>query len=330
MYKIYLHKGDLNEATSFYLEIIKSALIRRGKTVEVTFSLNALSAEDFVITIQAKAFAEVWLRNRKQKIINWYQGIVPEEAMCTFEGSISKYGRYLFWNLLEILALKKALGNIFVSDAMLVHYRHKYKYSKDNFFIMPCFNQELKLSSFSEKKYSVPSFVYAGSLSRWQCIDKTLFLYGKIKKHLPNATLTILTKEIERAKNLCKQYGVEAVVKFIPSIELQDELCHYKYGFIVRDDIAVNNVATPTKMNSYMAAGVIPVYSDVVADFKKVFHDLNYVISFKKIDEAIDKILHIEKIGIDCNLMKLEYKKVFDTYYSVDNYVEPLGRFLTK
>lgn len=330
MYKIYLRKGDLNEATSFYVEIIRKALIKLGEVVEVINSLDLLSSQDFVITIQAKAFVEVWLRNRKQNIINWYQGIVPEEAMCMFENSLTKYFRYLFWNILEIVALNNAKGNIFVSDAMLVHYRHKYKYKKDNFFIMPCFNQNLKLASFTEEKYSRPSFVYAGSLSRWQCIDETLILYGSIKKRLPKATLTILTKETKRARMLCDKYEVEATVKFVPSAELQNELSCYKYGFIVRDNIAVNNVATPTKMNSYMAAGVIPIYSDVIGDFQKVFNGLKYVIPFVQFDEAMEKVLRMEQDRIDCNYIKIEYKKIFDSYYSTDSYIESLGHFFIK
>lgn len=329
MYKIYLYKGDLNEATSFYIDIIRRALIRMDKNVDIIYSLDSLDSNDTVITIQAKAFAEVLLKNRKQNIINWYQGIVPEEAMCMFEKSISKYFRYLLWYLLEKIALKNAKGNIFVSEAMLLHYQHKYKYKKDNYYIMPCFNQELRLSSFTEEKYKTPSFVYAGSLSRWQCIENTLILYREIKRRLPNASLTILTREIEKAKVLCKKYEVEATVKFIPSTELQNVLSCYKYGFIVRDDIAVNNVATPTKMNSYMAAGVIPIYSDVIGDFKKIFRDLKYVIPFLDFKEAIEKILEIEKNGINCECIKSEYKKIFDSYYSTDRYIESLGHFLT-
>ena len=55
----------------------------------------------------------------------------------------------------------------------------------------------------------------------------------------PQATLTILTKEKEKAASLCHKYGVKAEIKFVPSSELQQVLGAYKYGFIVRDDIAV-------------------------------------------------------------------------------------------
>ena len=199
--------------------------------------------------------------------------------MCQFENSLSKYFRKALWEFLERFALKHAEKIFFVSETMLGHYKRKYGYAKKNHFIMPCFNQELDLSCFTVDKYKSPSFVYAGSMSRWQCIDETLLLYKKIKQQFPQAALTLLTKEQEYAKQLCEKYHVTADIQFVPSSELQNKLKEYKYGFIVRDDITVNNVATPTKMNSYMAAGVIPVYSDVIGDFKSQFSDVLYTIS---------------------------------------------------
>lgn len=330
MYKFYLQDGDLNEATSYYIDIISKALLQQGEQVEKVFSLKLISPTDKVITIQSKAFFRIWLKNPKQYIINWYQGIVPEEAMCMFEDSLSKYARKYLWRFLEYFSLCMAKGNIFVSEAMLSHYQHIYGYDKGNYCIMPCFNQELDLRLFTAEKYATPSFVYAGSLSRWQCIDRTLLLFKDIHALFPQATLTLLTKEKEKAISLCHKYGVKAEIKFVASSELQQVLGAYKYGFIVRDDIAVNNVATPTKMNSYMAAGVIPVYSDVINDFQTVFRDLKYVVSFTGEKEALSKIKKIETFGVDCGEIKSEYETVFGFYYSVDKYVGLLSTFLTK
>ena len=329
MYKFYLQDGDLNEATSYYIDIISRALLQQGEQVEKVFSLKVISPTDKVITIQSKAFFRVWLKNPKQYIINWYQGIVPEEAMCMFEDSLSKYARKYLWRFLEYFSLCKAKGNIFVSEAMWRHYQHIYGYDKSNYCIMPCFNQELDLRQFTAEKYATPSFVYAGSLSRWQCIDRTLLLFKDIHALFPQATLTLLTKEKEKAISLCHKYGVKADIKFVASSELQQVLGAYKYGFIVRDDIAVNNVATPTKMNSYMAAGVIPVYSDVINDFQTVFRDLKYVVSFTGEEEALSKIKKIETSRVDCGVIKSEYETVFGFYYSVDKYVGLLSTFLT-
>lgn len=56
MYKFYLQDGDLNEATSYYIDIISRALLQQGEQVEKVFSLKQISPTDKVITIQSKAF----------------------------------------------------------------------------------------------------------------------------------------------------------------------------------------------------------------------------------------------------------------------------------
>ena len=47
---------------------------------------------------------------------------------------------------------------------------------------------------------------------------------------------------------------------------------------ITRKDIAINKVATPTKMSSYLANGIIPIFSDIIGDFNKVMGKLKYTV----------------------------------------------------
>lgn len=328
MYKFYLQEGDINEATSYYINIVRESLTQIGETVTFASSLNQIDPCDKVFVIHARAFFEVWLRNHRQHIVIWFQGVVPEETMYNFEDSLSKYHRAFFWTLFEWFALQKATKVIFVSHAMQRHYQKKYGYKRKNYFIMPCFNQTLNLGAFDPQKYESPSFIYAGSLSRWQCIEEMLQLFVKIKNVLPQATLSLYTKETEKAKLLCEQHGVDAQVEYVAIKNIQDALKKYKYGFIVRDNIKINNVATPTKMNSYMAAGVIPVYSDVIYDFREIFGMLKYVVPFQNVSECISKIVDIEKQTINIAEIKEEYKIVFDAYYSASKYTELLKHFL--
>ena len=328
MYKFYLQEGDLNEATTYYVNTVRDSLSLQGETVVFVSSTKLITPYDKVFVIHAKAFFKVWLHNPSQYIVIWFQGVVPEEAMCTFKNSASKYPRKYFWTFLEWFALNKSAKNMFVSYAMREHYRKKYGYSKDNYFIMPCFNQELNLSVFESHKYARPTFVYAGSLSRWQCIEETLQLFAKLKIKLPEATLSIYTKNKEQAAYLCNLNGVDAQIDYVPTEKLQDVLAKYKYGFIVRDDIIVNNVATPTKMNSYMAAGIIPIYSDVIYDFKDVIGLLKYAIPFRNENECIYKLVQLEDQVIDIESIKEEYKGVFDVYYSRSKYMQGLSQFL--
>lgn len=198
---------------------------------------------------------------------------------------------------------------------------------------MPCFNQKLELSAFNDEKYSKPTFVYAGNLAGWQCFSETIQLFKRIKEKIPEAELTIYTKEQEDAKQILRKYQVNATVKYVPYQQLNKELQQYKYGFIIREDIDVNNVATPTKMNSYMAVGIIPIYTNVVGAFKKNLSHLEYTvplnISTQKVDvDKLDlqKLYDLENKKIKVEEVLNEYNRVFEIFYLEEYYIEKIRK----
>ncbi|MBQ4082785.1 MAG: hypothetical protein IJC77_00790 [Bacteroidaceae bacterium] len=325
MYKIYIYrKEDLNDATSFYVDIIISALKKNSIASEIVYAITNISKDDKVIVITLPAFVSVWKHNPKQDITMWFQGIVPEECAMMYSG-IKKYWKILYNSLLELFVLHRANRLFFVSGAMKRHYNRKYRYAKDNYVIMPCFNQELHESAFSDEKYCLPSFVYAGSLAEWQCVEETLSLFAQISKVIPNSTLTLLTGEKSKALDLLKKYEIKgAEVKYVPYQELNAELAKYKYGFLIRENIKVNNVATPTKMNSYMSCGIIPVYSNVIGDFKDIFKDLKFKIEVTSFENAVEQLQQIESSKINKDTIMSEYRMLFSNYYSVSYYTESI------
>lgn len=328
MYIIYVEKQEINDATSFYIDIIKDSIKLLGEDFKEVQSANDINRNDIVIVITIKTFFLTWMRNPRQKILIWFQGILPEENLMMFTG-MKKYVKYAYNRLLERLALSYCAKAFFVSEAMNKHYKKVYSYNGDKHFIMPCFNQELEEQYFNDQKYLQPTFVYAGNLAQWQCVDKTLELFSKIKKEIPNARITLLTKEKEKANNLAKQYGITDIeVKYIPYTELNKEMSRHKYGFLIREDTAVNNVATPTKMNSYMACGVIPIFSDVIGDFKERLKDVKHKITVSTLDNCIEDIKTIENETLRASEILNEYRNVFNAYYSRTNYIEGIVKFI--
>lgn len=328
MYTIFVEKHEKNDATSYYVEIIKSAIKKLTDEVKEVSNINDVNKNDIVIVITVKTFFLVWFRNRKQKIYIWFQGILPEENLMMFNG-LRKYFKYTYNRILEKIALNYSCKIFFVSEAMHIHYKKVYGYKGNKHFIMPCFNQELEEQYFNDEKYRQPTFVYAGNLAKWQCIDKTLELFGKIRNYFPNAKITFLTKDKEKAIKLAIKNGIyDLEVKYIPYTELNREMAKYKYGFLLRDNIAVNNVATPTKMNSYLACGVIPIFSDVIGDFKEVLNDIKYKIPVSSFDECIKNLKEIEYDSIESSEILSEYKKIFATYYSSDFYICKIADFI--
>ena len=334
MYKLFISQRDKNNANAieFYFRIIEDSIRSIGAVVERVDNFDNINADDVVITLDAHSFFSVWRRNRKQRIINWSQGIAPEEMLFQSNGRPKEILRSYLWRLFEKIAISHASLCIFVSDRMRQHFQKKYGYKKDNFFVMPCFNQEIDESSFTDEKYQKPTFVYAGALATWQCFDETLDLYKKIKEAIPDALLYLYTGEQEKAKAMVEERGITDVTyDCVGYEEMQKVLSGKKYCFLIRQDMIINNVATPTKLNTYMAAGCIPIYSDVIDAFKDKLAPISYKIRYKgSAAQVIDSIKTLESRHISGAQVYAEYKRLFDDYYSRDKYVRELSAVLVK
>ena len=236
-------------------------------------------------------------------------------------------------NLIEYIALKFSGIKFFVSKSMLNHYKDKYRLNFENYEIIPCFNLNYeKTDNLSLKRYENPSFVYAGSLSVWQNFEETLKIFKLIEDRIPSATLTLLTEENEKALSLINQYELKNImVKYVSLNNLNKELLKHKYGFLLRKDTKVNNVATPTKMNSYLACGVIPIYSDVIKDYSTNINLGNYDLKMKATDSVEDiarKIIDFENLEKDFSHLDTYIKKIFSDYYNQNKYIHNISQRL--
>lgn len=325
MYKILYLKNERNDATDYYVGIIRKALINKGFKVDIITEIKNLDKKDKVLTITLKAFLFTWLRNPKQFIIHWFQGVTPEEVLMLFSSSfLQKTKKYMYLTLVERLVLRFSKVNFFVSDAMHAHYNKKYNYALNNYIIMPCYNQHLNEHAFFDEKYKVPSFVYAGSLAKWQCIEKTLMIFKQVQEKIPESQMYIYTSEQENAYKLIKRYNVKNIfVDYVSYEILNEKIQDFKYGFLIRDDILVNQVATPTKMNGYLANGVIPIYSNIIKDFQKNLKG-KYLLDVKDEYDAVAKIISFE-LNCVCPVDVMnEYSQFFEEYYSDMYYISKI------
>ena len=325
--KIFLNPTERNEATSYYVDLLRKGFECQFSDISEVSQVSDLKKDDIVLVITLYAFNLIRKYNKKQSIIYWFQGISPEELkMFNSNNSIRQILRRKYWSYIERKVLKKAKMLFFVSHAMQEHLKKKYGYNKENFLVIPCFNVELNNQAFDiQDKYKKPSFVYAGGILPWQCIEQTIRLFIELKKQIPEASLTILTKDIETAKSLAQKNGLnDLTVKHIPYQKLSEELQKYKYGMLLREDVIVNQVATPTKFNSYLALGIIPVFSNVIADFKQHINELHTKVevdSLTEFSKTIRQIQDLESIEINPKDVEKEYRAVFEEYYNPTRYV---------
>ena len=329
---IWILRSTNSEVTDFYLETVASALEKAG------FATMTVSAEKVKECVAAHARSEDWFLSSNameacriflwgaRNVILWCQGIIPEESYLR-NGS---RGKSAILSLIEKRALKKAAFCLFVSDDMRRHYETKYGLSfEGRCFVMPCFNSTFEQGSFlAEGKYDSPTFAYVGSMAAWQCFEATVDLYKELEARLPGALLKVLTFDQDGARKILRAKGVERYeVWCVPPEKVAGELAKVAYGFVIREDDPVNRVATPTKLSSYMAAGVIPVFSDCIGSFSGLARGLKYAIPVgRSVDvdavarRCAEPVRREEVLG--------EYRRVFDTYYSREYYVEGLAPLL--
>ena len=334
--KIYWSPAEPNEATRYYVGLMEQSLKCYFSSVTYTHNIEDIQKDDVVVIISIMSFLRVWKQNHKQDIIYWWQGIAPEESTFgKLHVSIRDKLKYYYYCGLERLCLHVSRLNFFVSKAMHKHYERKYKYNRNNYIIMPCFNQKLNEEAFSKpNKYKHPSFVYAGSILAWQCVEEALILYGLVKKKYPIASMTLLTRNHIEAQVLVDKHNLTDVeIKFVPLEQLNKELSKYKYGMLLRADDPVNNVATPTKFNSYLAVGGIPILSQVIGDYGSITNNMKFAVCVKNerdFQNAFNKIDILEQNEI-CPINILdEYKTIFNSYYNEPLYINRIANKLAE
>lgn len=322
----YLPEGALFDATEHYCQLIKWAF-EKFKCCELTVvqNLKNLQTDDILITI--RLFDAFHSDVIPKKHIHWFQGVAPEEKVLLSNYTLRSRLSSLKTAFYERKVLRKADLCFFVSERMMKHYESKYfmKLEKKA-LIMPCYNLKLSPEMFLDmERYNKPTFVYAGSAAAWQCLDETLLVFKEIQQCISKAKLVILTKDCGSVNQLLEKYDVQNVtVGYVELTDLHRELSKYKYAFLLRKDCTVNNVATPTKMNSYLAAGLIPIYTSVIDSFERNITLAEYELKFKNLQpsEVASKIIHFEASVPNWNRLLSIYESIFENYYNDENYIE--------
>lgn len=325
--KFYLPKGQINDATAYYIDLIKNAFL--GSDFKVSsFSKNdfKITDSDYIVVVSCWDFLSVYRRNRKAKIIIWFQGLLPEENKMLMGTSLNQKLRFPIYNWMEKISIKKSYFNFFVSDRMRKHFSEKYGYNDDNFLIIPCYNKNLNKKYFSSDLKPKSSFVYAGGIFPWQCFKETAAIFKEIEKNNDNAFLTVLTKDHDKAEEVIKKEGIKNYkINYVSLEEVMGELGKHKYGFLLREDNIVNNCATPTKMNTYLSAGLIPIHTQAVHSFNEHINLDGYEIKGnleKEKAKFAEEILLHDDIQINYNeyydVCQLNFKDYFDDPYHIE------------
>lgn len=195
-------------------------------------------------------------------------GVVPEEETL--------YGRYedaQMYGDIEEVTVEKAECLICVTNKIKEHLQEKYgdKF-KAKTIIMPIFDSNLsqydvKVPDNKELVDGKPVVIYAGGIMKWQkielmqesihkCINIANFMV-----YCPNPKEFWATWKFTKPKNLV--VGSKSYQDLCKDVYMKAH-----YGYVLRDDITVNNVACPTKIADYFKYRIVPIVSSPrIGDF---------------------------------------------------------------
>lgn len=324
--KAYIYMNYANIVVlKVYLDVIKSALTKLGYECEYIKSFDNISKESLIVFPMGKDLFKYYLKGYRNAIL-WQQGATGAESFMRHSSKIRKF----ILDYMDCFAMKKAKMIFFVSQYMKEYYEAKAHTSfAKKAYVMPCFNESLDESVFEKKDYSKKIFTYVGSLDLWQCFNETADVYAEIERKNPDAFFKVLTFNVEKAKQIIDDKNIKNYsVACVPKEQVRQELEEASFGFILRHDIDVNRVATPTKISSYLSAGVLPVYSSCLRDFHAQATGKSFAFALNP-GEDLEELSNYIKGEINKNSVQKEIRDLFDTYYSTENHVKKIVAFFS-
>lgn len=182
-------------------------------------------------------------------------GVVPEE----FRMHNDFYSARIHDDC-ERRAVEQASNVIVVSQAMGNYLSHKYReLLKANVIVLPIFAVDEGGQSTRAYADGKPIVVYAGGTQKWQNLPAMM---NVVRNAIELADWWIYTPDVEQMRSAAASEVVHHP-NFHVSSATRAELngiyqqCHF--GFILRDDMVVNNVSCPTKLIEYLAFGIVPI-----------------------------------------------------------------------
>ncbi len=205
----------------------------------------------------------------RSRIITDMHGIVPEEFCSNGQIWLSK-----LLSIVERIVVKRSAALVVVTDAMRRHFKKKYNLNEDmRTYIVPIVPIEPLPARLSVRNPQL--VIYAGGLQAWQRVDRML---DAVERAWDRFQYLFLTGDPERLREeLDRRHISNVEIDSVPRAKIFEHYSRASFGFILREDSLVNQVACPTKLAEYLWHGVIPIVEQPhIGDFAE--RGYNYVL----------------------------------------------------
>ncbi len=277
----------------------------------------------------------------KAKFIFESRAAANEERVHVGEGkkvTLKAKIKNSFFRKSEKLMMKKSHKIFCVSNSLKRYYLNKYHLSENKFSVFPgaadleLFFYDEKLRNTTREELNINTeeilIVYSGRLEmKWEIPDKIFSFFKNLNDKNQKFKLLLITPDIELANNLINEYKFEDIVfvKEVKLYEVNKYLNAADVGLLLREDILMNNVASPTKFAEYLMAGLPVIISHGIHDFAQDIVNTGFGVVVSGLDEItsdeykqLQESLAIDKVQIETwGSQQLSKETFIDRYVSV-------------
>lgn len=278
--------NNISKNTAVYKAYIRLANnLAKDQPVFFEKYSTSIRSADFVIcaNIWHVLFTWFYLLGSKAKIIFWVQGVIAEESYLKHN---SKFKFYLL-KLLEKICLYFSDAYIYVSPYMMEFYSKNKSVRNKPALIFPCISD---LRHNSEIERDSNNYCYIGGMSKWQNFEKIIQIMNLLVNSNQQANFSIATNDLSICRDKIDHLASDQLKKVISLVslsskqEIEDFLSKAAYGFLIRDDIIVNNVASPIKLAEYFSCGVNVISTKGVTSYVNLIRQAGFIIDEKNIE----------------------------------------------
>lgn len=243
----------------------------------VLFAFSFIYKPKYIIGEYSICWQSLRFISSKIKCIIDVHGAIREEYEYSSSRPDTKIA--LYYDYLEEHGMAKAKYIVCQSDEMKSYLLKKYSFlEEDILFVYKCsanldiFHLDNLQRDIIRFKLGILKeqilFVYSGGFHKWQRIEDSLYYFSVFNNIYKESKFLILTLDEIAARNLVLESYFQISDRVIIKSVAHSEVCSYlnaaDVAFLLRDNIVLNAVASPTKLAEYMACG-LPVISTSVS-----------------------------------------------------------------
>lgn len=226
--------------------------------------LSKIKFKPDILIAEGHEASGVCLLLKSGPVIVDMHGAVVEEIIFSRKASGREYKKIVSWfNKIEKKIVEKSDLIVVVSENMVNYMTSKWQgLDKSKITILPVvFSGIRNLSNTRNKTSKSYKFIYSGGAQTYQCIDETIELFNKIKNEIECAQLRILSPDVQiihsKIESIYGNVPNYIEIKSVTQSDVINYLVDSDFGIVLRGDDVLNKVSCPTKINEYLAAGLI-------------------------------------------------------------------------